>query len=161
MAPPGATIGGVPDPLPVAPPVAGRFLVLRHLLALPGALPGDLPDRRHLLFEALNRGPSILPTRERPWDRHAARQGEGTFVEPAEQVDIVLARPRAGGPPIRTGGRPVGRVEPRIDRNARRVRILGACWKPAVDPPAEPGFVPALAAALAGQATFAGAGAAT
>ena len=137
----------MPDALPVPAPVARRFLVLRHFLAPPRALPpdpasilsvvdrlgslqfdplsvagrnhdlvlhariagyrpewtDDLLYRRRLLFEALNKGLSILPTRELPWyrhtwDRHAERHGEGIFVEYADEVDAVLARIRAEGP---------------------------------------------------------------
>ena len=53
------------------------------------------------------------------------------------------------------------RIEPRVDRTARRVRILGAWWEAGFDPLAEPGFVPALAAALDAYRRFAGAGAVT
>ena len=63
--------------------------------------------------------------------------------------------------PVLFGDRIVGRIEPRIDRTARRVRILGAWWEAGFDPLAEPGFVPALADALHDYAAFAGAKAVT
>ena len=50
--------------------------------------------------------------------------------------------------PILFGDRLVGRIEPRIQRAARRVRILGLTWEPGFDPVEAPGFVPAFAAAL-------------
>ncbi|HEX8939143.1 MAG TPA: crosslink repair DNA glycosylase YcaQ family protein [Candidatus Limnocylindrales bacterium] len=134
-------------PRPVDPAVARRFLVLRHLLAPPRALPpgaesvlavvdrlgslqfdplevagrnhdlvlqarirgyrrqdtDELLYDRRLLFEAYNKGLSLLPTRELPWyrhtwDRHAERHGTGAFVEHREAVEVILARIRADGP---------------------------------------------------------------
>ncbi len=57
--------------------------------------------------------------------------------------------------PVLFGDRLVGRIEPRIDRAAGRVRIIGTWWEPGFEPHQEPGFVPALAAALGDYATFA------
>jgi len=50
--------------------------------------------------------------------------------------------------PILYGDRIVGRIEPRLDRKARVLRILGLWWEPGFDPGAEAGFVAALAAAI-------------
>ena len=55
------------------------------------------------LFEAYNKGLSLLPTSELPWyrhtwDRHRAEMDGGTFVEHAELVDELLARIRRDGP---------------------------------------------------------------
>ncbi len=59
--------------------------------------------------------------------------------------------------PILFGDRLVGRVEPRIDRAARAVRVLGAWWEAGFDPPAADGFVAALADALDAYRAFHGA----
>jgi uncharacterized protein YcaQ len=56
--------------------------------------------------------------------------------------------------PILFGDRLVGRIEPRFDRAARAVRVLGAWWEPGFDPMETDGFVPALAAALAAYRAF-------
>jgi len=56
--------------------------------------------------------------------------------------------------PILFGDRLVGRVEPRIDRTAKTVRILGAWWEPGFDPAKADGFVDAFRAALADYLRF-------
>jgi hypothetical protein len=61
--------------------------------------------------------------------------------------------------PILYGDRIVGRIEPRIDRAARSVRILGLAWEPGFDPLEAPGFVAAFSAALNAYLAFCGAGA--
>ncbi len=58
--------------------------------------------------------------------------------------------------PLLWGDRLVGRIEPRIDRASRTVRILGLWWQPGFDP-REEGFVPAMRGALAAYLRFAGA----
>ena len=58
--------------------------------------------------------------------------------------------------PILFGDRLVGRIEPRIDRRAGVLRVLGLWWEPGFEPLAEPGFVEAFATALEAHATFAG-----
>ncbi len=127
--------------------VARRFLVLRHFLAPPRALPAnpsavmtvvdrlgslqfdplEVAGRNHdlvllariaeyrrewtdgllyedrLLFEAYNKGLSLLPTSELPWfrvswDRAATRHHAETFGEHAPLVEELLARIRAEGP---------------------------------------------------------------
>ena len=50
--------------------------------------------------------------------------------------------------PILFGDRLVGRIEPRVDRAGKAVRILGLSWEAGFDPLAAPGFVPAFADAL-------------
>ena len=50
--------------------------------------------------------------------------------------------------PILFGDRLVGRIEPRIDKAGKTVRILGLSWETGFDPLAAPGFVPAFADAL-------------
>jgi hypothetical protein len=57
--------------------------------------------------------------------------------------------------PILFGDRLVGRIEPRIDRAGRAVRILGLAWETGFDPLAEPGFTSAFADALRDYIHFA------
>jgi len=59
--------------------------------------------------------------------------------------------------PILFGDRLVGRIEPRFDRPARAVRVLGTWWEPGFDPLEADGFVPALASALRAYRAFGGA----
>jgi uncharacterized protein len=59
--------------------------------------------------------------------------------------------------PLLFGDRLVGRIEPRFDRKAKAVRILGLWWEAGFDPLAAEGFVPALTAALDAYAAFGGA----
>jgi uncharacterized protein YcaQ len=59
--------------------------------------------------------------------------------------------------PILFGDRLVGRIEPRFDRPARSVHVLGTWWEPDFDPLEAEGFVPAFAAALAAYRAFGGA----
>jgi uncharacterized protein YcaQ len=56
--------------------------------------------------------------------------------------------------PLLFGDRLVGRIEPRIDRAAGSVRILGAWWEPGFRPREADGFVPALRSALAAYLRF-------
>jgi uncharacterized protein YcaQ len=59
--------------------------------------------------------------------------------------------------PILFGDSLVGRIEPRIDRAGKDVRILGLSFEPGFDPRAAPGFLPAFAATLSVYLVFAGA----
>jgi len=59
--------------------------------------------------------------------------------------------------PILFGDRIVGRIEPRIERAARVVRVKRTWWEAGVDPLAEPGLAAALGDALAAYREFAGA----
>ncbi len=56
--------------------------------------------------------------------------------------------------PILFGDRLVGRIEPRIDRAARSVRILGLTWETGFDPLEAPGFAMAFAEALNAYLAF-------
>ena len=58
--------------------------------------------------------------------------------------------------PILFGDRFVGRIEPRIDRKADTLRILGAWWEQGFDPLAADGFVDALVAAIEAHRAFGG-----
>jgi uncharacterized protein YcaQ len=60
--------------------------------------------------------------------------------------------------PILFGDRLVGRIEPRIDRAAKAVRILGLTWEPGFDPVEAPGFVAAFSDALNAYLAFGAAG---
>jgi uncharacterized protein YcaQ len=59
--------------------------------------------------------------------------------------------------PILFGDRLVGRVEPRIDREAGCVRVIGLWWEDGFDPRRADGFVEAMCAALREYLRFAGA----
>ena len=56
--------------------------------------------------------------------------------------------------PLLWGDRLVGRIEPRIDRAAGVVRVLGLWWEAGFSPRQEPGFVEAVRSALADYAAF-------
>ena len=60
--------------------------------------------------------------------------------------------------PLLYGDRFVGRIEPRIDRPARTLRILGLWWEPGFDPldEANPGFVDAFTDAIRAHMAFGG-----
>lgn len=59
--------------------------------------------------------------------------------------------------PILFGDRMVGRIEPRLDRKAKALRILGIWFEPAFEPLETDGFLPALQRALTAYAGFVGA----
>ena len=59
--------------------------------------------------------------------------------------------------PILFGDRFVGRIEPRIDRRAKALNILGIWFEPAFAPMEEPGFIPALRDAVEAYRGFVGA----
>jgi uncharacterized protein YcaQ len=88
----------------------------------------DLLYRDRLLFEAYNKGLSLLPTAELPWyriawDRARARHEGGAFDEHAPLVDELLGRIRDGGPLSSTDVEP----RPAIDwywRPTNQVRAL-------------------------------------
>jgi uncharacterized protein len=58
--------------------------------------------------------------------------------------------------PILFGDRLVGRIEPRIERREGALRVVGLWFEDGFDALAEPGFVPAFAAALRAHAEFGG-----
>jgi uncharacterized protein len=57
--------------------------------------------------------------------------------------------------PLLFGDRLVGRIEPRIERRAKTLRIAGIWWEPGFDPLDAPGFPTALARALIAHRDFA------
>lgn len=56
--------------------------------------------------------------------------------------------------PVLYGDRLVGRIEPRIDRRASALDVIGLWWEPAFDPLEDPGFASAFAAALEAHRAF-------
>ncbi len=88
----------------------------------------DLLYRDRALFEAYNKGLSVLPIAELPWyrvswDRARRRHEAGTFVEHAALVDELLTRIRAEGPLSSTDVKP----RPAIDwywRPTNQVRAI-------------------------------------
>jgi uncharacterized protein YcaQ len=82
------------------------------------------------------------------WDREALEPLYG--FEYRWEVYTPAAKRRWGYYvlPILFGDRLVGRIEPRIDRASKAVRILGLGWETGFDPLAEPGFPDAFADAL-------------
>jgi uncharacterized protein len=63
----------------------------------------ELLYQRRELFEAYNKGLSLLPTSELPWHRHTwdkfrDRHADATFVRHAQTVELVLGRIREEGP---------------------------------------------------------------
>jgi hypothetical protein len=88
------------------------------------------------------------------WDREALEPLYG--FEYRWEVYTPAAKRRWGYYvlPILFGDRLVGRIEPRIDRASKAVRILGLGWETGFDPLAEPGFVAAFADALRAYLQF-------
>jgi uncharacterized protein len=92
------------------------------------------------------------------WDRDLLRSlFEFDYVW---EVYVPAARRRWGYYvlPILAGDRFVGRIEPRFDRAADALRIVGLWWEPGVDPLASPRFVDAFVEALRAHARFGGVG---
>lgn len=59
--------------------------------------------------------------------------------------------------PMLFGDRFVGRIEPRLDRGTRALRIVGIWFQPGFEPMEEPGFVTALGVAIEAYRSFVGA----
>jgi uncharacterized protein len=90
------------------------------------------------------------------WDRDFLRSLYG--FDYVWEVYVPAAKRRWGYYvlPILFGDRLVGRIEPRIDRRAGVLRILGVWWEDGFDPLAADGFVEAFAAAVGAHREFAG-----
>jgi uncharacterized protein YcaQ len=88
------------------------------------------------------------------WDRQLLRPLFG--FDYVWEVYVPAAKRRWGYYvlPIWFGDRFVGRIEPRIDRQSKALRILGIWWEDHFDPLAEEGFVDALADALEAHRRF-------
>ncbi|MFI5262599.1 MAG: DNA glycosylase AlkZ-like family protein [Candidatus Limnocylindrales bacterium] len=91
------------------------------------------------------------------WDRDLLRLLFG--FDYVWEVYVPEARRRWGYYvlPLLFGDRLVGRIEPRIDRRAGTVTILGLWWEPGFAPRRSDGFVAAARDALAAYLAFAGA----
>ena len=79
----------------------------------------------------------------------AAKSAASAFVQslgPKDQVALLLF-----------GDRIVGRIEPRFERRAGELAVLGIWFEPDFGPMEEPSFIPALATALGAYSTFVGA----
>jgi uncharacterized protein YcaQ len=91
------------------------------------------------------------------WDRRMLRELWG--FDYLWEVYVPEAKRRWGYYvlPILFGDRFVGRIEPRIDRASGTLRVLGIWFEPGFDPAETPGFVTALADAVAAYREFVGA----
>ena len=91
------------------------------------------------------------------WDRRMLRELWG--FDYLWEVYVPEAKRRWGYYvlPILFGDRFVGRIEPRLDRQAGTLAILGIWFEPGFDPAAEPGFVNALRDAVDAYRSFVGA----
>ena len=89
------------------------------------------------------------------WDRDLLRRLYG--FDYIWEVYVPAAKRRWGYYvlPVLYGDRLVGRIEPRIDRRAGSLSVLGLWWEPWFDPLGQDEFVPALAAALDAHRAFA------
>ncbi len=90
------------------------------------------------------------------WDRDFLRTLWG--FDYLWEVYVPLARRRWGYYvlPVLWGDRFVGRIEPRIDRRADRLHVLGLWWEQGFDPLGEAGFAEAFADALEAHRRFGG-----
>jgi uncharacterized protein YcaQ len=88
------------------------------------------------------------------WDRQVLRTRVG--FDYIWEVYVPASKRRWGYYvlPIWFGDRLVGRIEPRIDRQARALRILGIWWEEGFEPLAEDGFVDGFADALEAHRRF-------
>jgi uncharacterized protein YcaQ len=98
----------------------------------------------------------IAPLDPLVWDREFLRTCFG--FDYIWEVYVPAAKRRWGYYvlPIFYGDRFVGRIEPRIDRKADTLRILGAWWEDGFDPLADERFIDAFAAAIEAHRAFGG-----
>ena len=98
----------------------------------------------------------LAPLDPLAWDREFLRTCYG--FDYIWEVYVPAAKRRWGYYvlPILFGDRLVGRIEPRIDRKADTLRILGAWWEEGFDPLAAEGFVEAFAEAIDAHRAFGG-----
>ena len=112
------------------------------------AQPGSLPRPAVSFLAALD--PLV-------WDRRMLRELWG--FDYLWEVYVPAAKRKWGYYvlPILFGDRFVGRIEPRIDRKARTLRVLGIWFEDGFAPMDEPGFIPALRDAIVAYRSFVGA----
>ena len=98
----------------------------------------------------------LAPLDPLAWDREFLRTCFG--FDYIWEVYVPAAKRRWGYYvlPILFGDRLVGRIEPRIDRKADTLRILGAWWEEGFDPLDTEGFVDAFAEAIDAHRAFGG-----
>jgi uncharacterized protein YcaQ len=103
----------------------------------------------------------IAPLDPLAWDRKLLRDLFG--FEYLWEVYTPAAKRRHGYYvlPILFGDRFVGRIEPRLERKARRLQVVGIWFEDGFGPMEEPDFVPALTEALRAYRSFVGADAVT
>jgi uncharacterized protein YcaQ len=97
----------------------------------------------------------IAPLDPLAWDRDFLRSAfDFDYVW---EVYVPAAKRRWGYYvlPILFGDRLIGRIEPRIDRRASTLRVIGLWWEDGFDPLAEPGFADAFGQALEAHRRFA------
>ncbi len=130
--------------------VRGERFVLAdelELLAASAMLSGAAPtDGARIAF--------LAPLDPFVWDRDFLRALYG--FDYVWEVYVPAARRRWGYYvlPLLYGDRLVGRIEPRIDRRAATLRVLGLWWEDGFDPVGTEGFVEALVEALQVHARF-------
>jgi uncharacterized protein YcaQ len=134
----------------------------------------DVEDLRHTRYVLAEEEPILEATAERGssvppavsflapldplvWDRRMLRELFG--FDYLWEVYVPEKKRRWGYYvlPMLFGDRFVGRIEPRLDRKARTLTILGVWFEPDVDPIETPGFLAALRDALEDYRVFVGA----
>jgi uncharacterized protein YcaQ len=131
--------------------VRGRRFVLRDELGLLEAAEAEVSAGTPLADPGVT---FLAPLDSLAWDRQLLRSLFG--FDYVWEVYVPQPKRRWGYYvlPLLFGDRLVGRIEPRIDRAAGSVRILGAWWEPGFRPREADGFVPALRSALAAYLRF-------
>jgi uncharacterized protein YcaQ len=126
-----------------------RFIPADELPILSAAADGSAQPTPTVTF--------IAPLDPLAWDRRLLRDLWG--FDYVWEVYVPEAKRRWGYYvlPILFGDRLVGRIEPRVDRAAGALRILGIWWQPGFVPRLADGFVPAMREALADYLSFVGA----
>lgn len=173
-------LGRPAEPLADGSPRPGRRELLAELVERGELLPVEvegLRGVRHVVTDELpllaqagrevaeGHGPGgeapsvtfLAPLDPLAWDR--ALLGSLFGFEYTWEVYVPAARRRWGYYvlPLLYGDRIVGRIEPRFERAARAVRILGLRWEEGFDPLAADGFAGALGTALDAYRAFHGA----
>ncbi|HEX9044841.1 MAG TPA: crosslink repair DNA glycosylase YcaQ family protein [Candidatus Limnocylindrales bacterium] len=127
-----------------------RYALAEEVSILEAATAPLAPDEMGVAF--------LGPLDPLAWDRPFLRALYG--FDYVWEVYTPAARRRWGYYvlPVLFGDRLVGRIEPRLDRAGRTLRVLGLWWEPEFDPLALPdasGFLNAFAAALDAHRAFA------
>jgi uncharacterized protein len=127
--------------------VRGPYYVLAEELPML-----ELPDRIAQPTVAF-----IAPLDPLAWDRRLLR--DLWHFDYLWEVYVPQAKRRWGYYvlPVLFGDRLVGRIEPRIDRRQKALRIIGLSWQEGFSPRAEDGFVDAFDQALSAYSAFVGA----